>query len=170
MKLFLDRVGRTKIHPPQPRVSLIFRARLLEKLHAACPSSALTLLSAPAGSGKTTLLASLRIAFPDEVYLWLAVDENDNDPAQFFTLLLAALEARQPNSTAKTQALLNSLDQFDLLLLLNTLINDVIDHLPDPFTLIVDDVHFLTNQSLLKGLDYLLERAPAQMHVLMAGR
>lgn len=170
MKLLLDRVGRTKILPPQPRVSLIVRARLLDKLHAAATSAALTLLSAPAGSGKTTLLASFVKAQPGESVLWLSLDENDNDPAQFFTLLLAALEVRKPSSTVRTQAVLDGLDAFDLLLLLNALINDVIEHFPGPLMLVLDDVHVLTDPALLKGLDYLLERAPAQMRFLMAGR
>lgn len=56
--------------------------------------SALTLVSAPAGSGKTTLLAEWLAAAPADrrSVAWLSLDQRDNDPALFWTYLVAALK------------------------------------------------------------------------------
>ena len=52
----------------------------------------MTLLAAPAGSGKTMLLTSWMSAtsLPGPV-AWLSLDADDNDPARFWTYVLAAL-------------------------------------------------------------------------------
>src|SRR5277367_5321686 len=116
----------TKLHVPRRRRGLVARPRLSERLSRGA-ESALTLVSAPAGFGKTTLLAEwLASAAADGRSLaWLSLDQRDNDPALFWTYLVAALktaargggagalsflEPPQPPGEAGLVALLNDLD------------------------------------------------------------
>ena len=87
----------TKLHIPRWRRSLVARPRLSERLSRGA-ESALTLVSAPAGFGKTTLLAEwLAVAAADERSVaWLSLDQRDNDPALFWTYLVAALNTGVP--------------------------------------------------------------------------
>src|SRR5205814_9896076 len=115
----------TKLHVPRWRRSLVARPRLSERLSRGA-ESALTLVSAPAGFGKTTLLAEwLAVAAAGgRSVAWLSLDRRDNDPALFWTYLVAALNAGvpgegagallqpppQPPNEAGLVALLNDLD------------------------------------------------------------
>jgi LuxR family maltose regulon positive regulatory protein len=70
----------------------VARARLLASLDAGVQGS-LTLLTGPAGAGKTVLLSSwvtTTAALPGPV-AWVSLDAADNDPARFWSYLLAAL-------------------------------------------------------------------------------
>ena len=87
----------TKLHVPRWRRGLVARPRLSERLSRGA-ESALTLVSAPAGFGKTTLLAEwLAVAAADgRSVAWLSLDQRDNDPASFWTYLVAALNTGVP--------------------------------------------------------------------------
>jgi hypothetical protein len=59
------------------------------------------LVSAPAGFGKTTLLAQWLAACParptnQRSAAWLSLDQGENDPASFWTYLIAALRTVAP--------------------------------------------------------------------------
>src|ERR1700760_1740951 len=86
----------TKLHVPRWRRSLVVRPRLSERLSRGA-ESALTLVSAPAGFGKTTLLAEwLAVTAADgRSVAWLSLDQRDNDPALFWSYLVAALKTAQ---------------------------------------------------------------------------
>src|SRR5690348_5642654 len=96
----------TKLHVPRWRRSLVARPRLSERLSRGA-ESALTLVSAPAGFGKTTLLAEwLAVAAADGWSVaWLSLDQRDNDPALFWTYLVAALNTGLPAVGAGALAL-----------------------------------------------------------------
>src|ERR1700722_3384416 len=97
----------TKLHVPRSRRSLVARPRLSERMSRGA-ESALTLVSAPAGFGKTTLLAErLAAAINDKRAVgWLSLDQRDNDPALFWTYLVAALNTAAPAVGAGALALL----------------------------------------------------------------
>jgi LuxR family maltose regulon positive regulatory protein len=82
----------TKLHVPPPRPDLVPRPRLLRRLEEGLHlGHRLTLVSAPAGFGKTTLLSSW-VASADRSVAWLSLDEGDNDPAFFWSYVVAALQ------------------------------------------------------------------------------
>src|SRR5450631_2103728 len=99
----------TKLHVPRRRRGLVARPRLSERLSRGA-ESALTLLSAPAGFGKTTLLAQWLAAAPADGWsvAWLSLDQRDNDPALFWTYLVAALKRTAQGGGASALSLLQS--------------------------------------------------------------
>ncbi|HEX7535523.1 MAG TPA: hypothetical protein VF391_00785 [Dermatophilaceae bacterium] len=92
----------TKLYVPRSRPGLVPRPRLSESLDRGAASK-LMLVSAPAGFGKTTLLAEwLAAGTPapgtGPSAAWLSLDQGDNDPASFWTYLIAVLRTVAPGS------------------------------------------------------------------------
>src|SRR5919199_633341 len=100
---------QTKLCVPRRRRGLVPRPRLTERLDRGTESK-LTLVSAPAGFGKTTLLAEWLAAAPADKRsaAWLSLDQSDNQPAVFWTYLIAALQTVAPGLGASALALLQS--------------------------------------------------------------
>jgi len=158
----------TKLHVPRWRRNLVARRSLSERLSRGT-ESALTLVSAPAGFGKTTLLAEwLTVAAADgRSVAWLSLDQRDNDPALFWTYLVAALntgapggagalsllQPPQPPNEAGLVALLNDLDAIS---------NDVV--------LVLDDYHVIDARDVQDAMAFLLEHLPPQIHLVIASR
>src|SRR5947209_553840 len=87
---------RTKLSPPPVRPDHVSRGPPVERLRQAARRAPLVLVSAPAGYGKTTLVSSLIPAMRDFAFAWLAIDEDDEDPARFLSALIAALQTLEP--------------------------------------------------------------------------
>ena len=165
-------LAETKFHPPLLREDVIARRRLIDDLHSKLATHPLTLLSAPAGYGKTTLLAALSPSYPNLSIAWLSLDEDDNDPVRFMNALIVALQHLDPSCGATAQSLLTSLPNLitEVRRITSVLINDVLESLSDPFVLILDDLHQITEPGIYVALDYLLEHLPLQMHLVVATR
>ena len=103
-----DYLLTTKLNVPARRPNLVSRARLVARLHDGLQNGRrLTLVSATAGYGKTTLVVDW-LAEVDRAAAWLALDERDNDPVQFVTYLIAALQTLDPNLGDAARSLLQS--------------------------------------------------------------
>src|SRR5215213_363119 len=158
----------SKLTPPRT-ARLVARGRLLALLDAGVQSR-LTLLAGPAGSGKTVLLSSWATTaiLPGPV-AWLSLDAADNDPARFWSYLLAALRqtgAAPPNGRLDGLGLpIGGPDQGFLLQLAAGLAE-----LVGPVVVILDDVHQLTNPALLDSLVTVLRRSPASLRLVLASR
>ncbi|MBV9492619.1 MAG: AAA family ATPase [Acidobacteria bacterium] len=163
------RFVETKLRPPLVRDDVIHRGRLLDLVHFAVTRYPLTLLSAPAGYGKTTLLASLRRSSPDLDVAWLSLDEDDNDPNLFAAALVSALRRVDPILGQDAQELLPSMTGIGRAVL-DLLINDVIEHHPGRLVVVLDDFHRLTESSIPRAIEYLIDRMPPQMHLALATR
>ena len=96
----------TKLAIPPVRSSLVPRSHLFERLEA-CFQHPLTLLAAPAGFGKTVLLSAWARTRQRSI-AWVSLDGSDNDPAQFWTYVLAALDALHPALATTELSLLQS--------------------------------------------------------------
>lgn len=128
----------TKVHVPRRRRGLVARPRLLERLDRGT-EAALTLVSAPAGFGKTTVLTDwlASVAAEGRSVAWLSLDQRDNDPAVFWTYLVAALRAVAPDVGASALALLQS-PRASTDAVIATLLNDL-SALPGDVVLVLDD-------------------------------
>ncbi len=169
-------LAQTKFYPPQVGENVIARPRLLDVLYHALSSYPLTLVSAPAGYGKTTLLAAAAHAPPPEhsplTVAWLSLDEEDNDPARFLTAFITALHHVNPRCGHTAYSLLQSSPNpaGQPRQIIGALINDILAHVTQPFVLILDDLHRITDSAVFVALDYLLEHMPPQMRLVIATR
>ena len=145
------------------------RPRLSERLSRGA-ESALTLVSAPAGFGKTTLLAEWLAAAPADgrSVAWLSLDQRDNDPALFWTYLVAALNTAAPGTGAGALSLLQPPEPPSEAGLV-TLLNDL-DAISNDVVLVLDDYHVIDARDVQDGMAFLLEHLPPQVHLVIAGR
>jgi len=159
----------TKLHVPSPRRNLVARRRLHARLQNAADAK-LMLVSAPAGFGKTTLLTEWLGTFADEgsAVAWLSLDERDNDPALFWSYILAALQVAAPGLGANAQALLDA-GNTPAEVVLTTLVNELrrVDH---DVVLVLDDFHVIDRGDIQDGLAYLLDHLPEHVHLVIASR
>lgn len=162
----------TKLIPPPPPAMLLERPRLTALLDGA-RSRRVTLLSTPPGYGKTTLLsawlAALTCCDDPPAAAWLALDAQDDDPARFWSYLLAALERALPGCTGNAPEALRSIHIPPPAALLAALVNALVA-LPRDLLLVLDDVHLLASKPLRDTLAGLVEHAPPWLHLVLASR
>jgi LuxR family transcriptional regulator, maltose regulon positive regulatory protein len=159
----------TKLQVPRRRRDLVDRPRLSERLSRGA-ESALTLVSAPAGFGKTTLLADwlATTAAKGRSATWLSLDQRDNDPALFWTYLVAALKTAAPGVGADALSLLQA-PQPPIEAVVATLLNDL-SAISNDVVLVLDDYHVIDAREVQDGMAFLLEQLPPQIHLVIAGR
>ncbi|HEX6553028.1 MAG TPA: LuxR family transcriptional regulator, partial [Ktedonobacteraceae bacterium] len=168
-KRFQDQLLTTKFFVPASSRALISRARLLALLDEGL-SRPLILVSAPAGFGKSTLVASWVQSRPAEgsPVAWVSFDEGDNDPLQFWSYVLTALERCQPGTYQPLLTALRS-QNFSLPYLLTALLNTWVEH-SEPQLLIFDDYQVITEPALHTALASLIERLPPRVHLVLITR
>src|SRR5450631_2812044 len=159
----------TKLHVPRLRRALVARPRLSERLSRGAESP-LTLVSAPAGFGKTTLLTEWLAGAPADgrSAAWLSLDQRDNDPAVFWTYLIAALQTAAPGVGAGALLQLRS-PQAPVEAVLATLLNDL-NAISNVVVLVLDDYHVIDARDVHEGMAFMLEHLPPQIHLVIAGR
>ncbi|HEX6480689.1 MAG TPA: LuxR C-terminal-related transcriptional regulator [Ktedonobacteraceae bacterium] len=163
-----DPLLATRLHQPRPRGHLISRPHLTLRLQQGM-ERALTLVSAPAGFGKTTLLTQW-LAEHETPATWLTLEVEDNEPVRFFSYLLAALQILSPQLGKLARALLEASPSILLERVLTLLINDILGSVPGNFALVLDDYHVIENDAIHRGMGFLLEHLPPQMHLILATR
>jgi LuxR family maltose regulon positive regulatory protein len=157
----------TKLYIPPLRPNLVPRPRLNQRLSDRVGHK-LTLVSAPAGFGKTTLLSAWIHAGEQRV-TWLSLDEGDNDPARFWTYVIAALQRLHARIGETALSLLESPQPPPPEALLTLLLNDIAAF-AQPFSLVLDDYHVITAQGVHQGVAFLLDHLPPQMHLMITSR
>ncbi|MCB0153569.1 MAG: AAA family ATPase [Anaerolineae bacterium] len=161
---------QTKLYLPALRPDWVPRPRLLAKL-AIQPQTRLILVSAPAGYGKTTLVTAWlrQLAAAGEAQVcWLALDEEDSDPQQFFRYLAAAVQPL-PGVQSALPHLLQANQTIAAKTMLKAFVQDV-TAISVPFLLVLDDYHALDSAEIEEGLAALLERMPPQMTLILTSR
>ncbi|HLV98250.1 MAG TPA: LuxR C-terminal-related transcriptional regulator [Ktedonobacterales bacterium] len=157
----------TKCTIPPVRGNLLPRAPLIEWLNqsGALP---LVLLSAGAGFGKTTLLSAWASQHSRPV-AWLSLDLLDNDPLGFWSAVLSALRTRFPTVGEAAWAQIQAAQPLQMTPWLSTLINDLAEA-SEEIVLILDDYHVIEEPSIHASLQFLLDHAPARLHLVLSSR
>jgi LuxR family maltose regulon positive regulatory protein len=109
------------------------------------------------------------ICSTDKPVCWVSVDEGDNDPARFWSYVVAALQSLQPKLGSTAQRLLKSRQQPPVEALLISLINDISSESAE-LALVIDDFHLINAESIHKSLSFFIEHLPPHVHVLIASR
>ncbi|MBN1536677.1 MAG: hypothetical protein JW908_08100 [Anaerolineales bacterium] len=162
----------TKFHMPHPKVDLVQRPRLIERLNAGLDGK-LILVSAPAGFGKTTIVTHwidsvLSVNFRNRV-AWLSLDENDNDLPRFFTYFIAALQNIEPGfgEELRTAFSTSQNPQIDVLL---TLVVNEIAAVEGKLILVIDDYHMISSLEIHKALQFIIENQPPNLLLVIISR
>jgi LuxR family maltose regulon positive regulatory protein len=143
---------------PRPRVT-----KLIAEGARWCP---LTVVTGPPGAGKTMALALWAAAEPRPV-AWVSLDEFDNRPGVFWPYVIAALR-RSGAAVPKTlpaAARGRAVDHMFLLRLTSALAA----HDP-PVTLVVDDLHLLTEPKVLGGIGFVLRNVRPGLRLVVSSR
>jgi LuxR family maltose regulon positive regulatory protein len=159
----------TKLFVPRLRESVVERRRLSERLERGA-SSKLTLISAPAGFGKTTLVAAWLGARSSglQAVAWLSLDQTDNEPATFWTHVIAALQkAAEETGAASLQILQPGQHSNDLVL--TSIVNELAA-VQGVVEMVLDDYHLIDHPDVQAGMAFLLERLPPHVHVTITTR
>jgi LuxR family transcriptional regulator, maltose regulon positive regulatory protein len=160
----------TKIATPQPGMSLVARpavvARCLESIERPC-----TIIAAPAGFGKTTLLivACERLRERRWQVAWVSLEETEQDPVRFWSYALAALDGAQPGISSVARRMLATPRPLPIERVLTVLIN-ALAGATTPIALVLDDYYRAAVPAIDQGLTFLVEHAPAALHLVVATR
>ena len=152
---------------------LVPRPRLIERLDRGTASK-LMLVSAPAGFGKTTLLTEWLAAGPaapagQRLAAWLSLDRGDNDPASFWTYVIAALRTVASGVGESALALLQAPRPPPIETVLTALLNDL-GATAAEIVLVLDDYHVIDARDVQDGMAFLLDHLPPWLHVVIASR
>ena len=163
----------TKLYVPGPRRGLVPRPRLSQRLDRGTTSK-LMLISAPAGFGKTTLLTEWLAAGPagpadERLAAWLSLDRADNDPASFWTYVIAALQTVAPGVGESALTLLQAPQPPPIETVLTALLNDLGASTGD-IVLVLDDYHVIDARDVQDAMAFLLDHLPPRLHVVIASR
>ncbi len=157
----------TKFHVPRIPKRLVHRPHLNQLLQRGLEQP-LTLIAAPAGFGKTMAVCDWirQQALP---VAWVSFDEHDNEPVQFWTYVLTAVERLYPGSATTALAMLQTPHIPPISRVLHTFLNALSAGARD-LVLVLDDYHLITEPALHETLALLLEHPPAQFHLYLLTR
>jgi LuxR family maltose regulon positive regulatory protein len=132
------------------------------------------LISAPAGFGKTTLLTEWLAAGPagpadERLAAWLSLDRADNDPASFWTYVIAALQTVAPGVGESALTLLRAPQPPPIETVLTVLLNDL-GAITGDIVLVLDDYHVIDARDVQDAMAFLLDHLPPRLHVVIASR
>jgi LuxR family transcriptional regulator, maltose regulon positive regulatory protein len=143
---------------PRPRIT-----KLIAQGTRWCP---LTLVTGPPGAGKTMALSLWAAAEPGTV-AWVGLDEFDNRPEVFWSYVMAALRrvgAASPRALRAAERGRVGDEGFLLRLAAALAAQD------PPVTLILDDMHLLTEPRVLQGLDFVLRNVGPGLRLAASSR
>jgi LuxR family maltose regulon positive regulatory protein len=158
---------RAKLQAPTINKNIVSREKLLQKLQRGAESK-LTLVIAPAGYGKTTAVLDWlkNCGLPTA---WLSVDAYDNNPALFWNYFCAALDSIAPGISKSAEYVFTSPELLSAHIHINILIDRLVELKSDAL-LVLDDLHLISDPSILGGLSYLISYLPEKMHLMIISR
>ncbi len=162
-----DFIIQTKINLPKLKGKILLRPKTLDVLDDNLDKK-LTIICADAGYGKTTLL----IQFCQELekpFTYYSIGPSDNDLVIFFSYIVAGIKKKLPRFGEGVKKILPRTRDTDILV--GTIINEFVENCKTDLYLILDDYHFIQhNWEITRAIEYLLEHAPANLHLIIASR
>ena len=165
----MSHVPQVKLRIPLLPADYLDRTELLAELDAGAAAGATTLVCAPTGYGKTLLLADWATSRAPVPTVWVTLDGGDDDPRRMWASVLAAITAHTPlpaSTPAQSSFAWSAAEHTEFVAALA----DDLHSLPNPITLILDNVNTLTNPEALRGLRILTGSAAPQVHLVLSSR
>jgi len=161
-----DPILTSKITAPDVPAWAVQRPRITGRIAEGTRWCPLTVVTGPAGAGKTMAVAMWAAADAGRV-AWVCLDEFDNRPGAFWSYVVAALRRSGVIVPKSLQAVPQEPAGVDGFLLGLTALLAAQDL---PLTLVLDDLHLLTEPGTLKGLDFMLRNAGSGLRVVVTSR
>lgn len=149
----------------------IARTRLFERLAQARRHRSVV-LQAPAGCGKTSLLLAWRrdLMMAGVDIAWLALGNQDDEPARFFDALFAGLAKINPDLVREATVLAGRGSGKDAVECVVIALVRAIDAHRRDLALVFDNVHLLRDATIVAALQLLLDYAPPNLLCAFATR
>jgi LuxR family maltose regulon positive regulatory protein len=163
----VDTLIKTKLYVPEPRSNVLPRTLLIERLNTGIAGK-LTLVSAPAGYGKSTIVEQW-IQIIERPLAWISLDEDDNDPYRFLSYLIAAMQQIKSEFGVQIESALQSTSPPELELLAANLLQEI-SAIEEPFVLVLDDYHSISEVGIHEMMSELMERQPSGAHLILVTR
>ncbi|MGO9081576.1 MAG: LuxR C-terminal-related transcriptional regulator [Streptosporangiaceae bacterium] len=154
----------SKITAPGVPDWVVPRPRIIELIAQGTRWCPLTIANGPAGAGKTMALVLWAASGPGPV-AWVGLDEYDNEPEVFWSYVVAALRRSGVAVPGALPAATREAGHLFLLRLAAALAAQ-----DPPVTLVLDDLHLLTDPQVLDGLDYVLRNTGARLRLVASAR
>ena len=166
----LSWIAPSKIEPSLPKINLVSRGRLLERLNAALHVK-LALVVAPAGFGKSTLLGQWSRTLREQRVpcAWLSLDGNDSDPNQFLAYVAVALSHAGIDIGELEVGARNGFSNSATHLVRNRLVK-LLSTMATPCVLVLDDYHLVDSTAIDRILKELLRDAPSSFSLVINSR
>lgn len=161
-----DPILASKITAPDVPDWAVRRPRISELIAQGTRSCPVTVVTGPAGAGKTVALALWAAAEPGPV-AWVRLDEYNTRPGAFWSYVVAALHrcGVAASGTLPGAARGGTAENLFLARLASALA------LQDPpVTLVLDDLHLITEPRVLGGLDFLVRSVGCGLRLVASSR
>jgi LuxR family maltose regulon positive regulatory protein len=99
---------------------------------------------------------------------WVSLGPEDNDPTSFLSYVIAALQTLDAQLGMTALALLHTPQPPAPEAVLAMLSNDLASREAGDFALVLDDYHVITDEPIQRGMTFLLEHLPSQIHLILA--
>lgn len=161
----------SKLIPPRSTGRLISRERLQDQMLKARRQRCIV-LKGPAGCGKTSTLIAWRQALLPLGFdvAWLTLSADDNELTRFLDYLLASLGQIDPSLVHEaTQLEGRGIDSEAVERTVITLVRSMTNRTRE-LVLVLDDLHHLTDVGIHQALQWLIDYAPANLHLALVSR
>ena len=160
-----DPILASKVTAPSVPEWAVARPRITKLVAEGARWCPLTVVTGPPGAGKTMALALWAAAEPGMV-AWVGLDEFDNRPGVFWSYVVAALRRSGVAVPKTVRGGAQEAGDDGFLLRLTAALAD----LEPAVTLVLDDLHLLTEPGVLKGLEFVLRNVGAGLRLVVASR
>jgi LuxR family transcriptional regulator, maltose regulon positive regulatory protein len=161
----------SRIMTPRNKTRIVARERLITQLLEARRKRCI-LVQGPAGCGKTTLLVAWREALLPLGFelAWLTLSPEDDDLASFLDYLVASLAQIDPGM-CREAAMLGGrgVDDEAVERTVIALVRGIASRAGD-LALVIDDLQHVANPRSHRTLQWLLDYAPPNLHVVLVSR
>ena len=161
----VDPILAAKITVPNVPDWAVQRPRITKLIAQGTRWCPLTVITGPPGAGKTMALALWTAAEPGPV-AWVGLDEFDNWPGVFWSYVIAALRQSGVAVPKALRAVPQGAGDDEFLLRLTA----ALAAQDPPVTLVLDDLHLLTEPRVLKELEFVLRNVGAGLRLVVASR
>ncbi len=167
MDATLEPLLSTKLKIPSPRKDYIVRGDLFEKI-ANCSELSAVFIRGGAGTGKTTLLSSFIQDTGLSPVCWLSLDASNVNVYSFWLYFSASVSALLEDG----DSLLNLVRANPGAANLEGVLTLLADRLAgdEHIYMVLDDVHRMSDEALLKSFEFFLGIMPSNFHLFMLSR